>query len=114
MTSLELVDFINSSRAPGEALLRHDSFMAKVPVVLGDDAPKFIGTQTYGNNNTRAIYVFPKREACLMAMSYSYELQALVFDRMTALEEQQKAASLPPPPCPARRLPSCWTLATTT
>lgn len=88
MTSLELVDFINASRAAGESTLRHDHFMAKVPLVLGGDAPKFSGTQTYGNNNTRAIYVFPKREACLMAMSYSYDLQAKVFDRMTELEQQ--------------------------
>ena len=56
--------------------LRHDHFMAKVPKVLGIDAPKFLGTQTYGNNNTREVYNFPKREACLMAMSYSYDLQA--------------------------------------
>lgn len=61
--------------------------MAKVPKVLGDNAPKFSGTQKYGNNNTRDIYIFPKREACLMAMSYSYELQAMVFDKMTELEQ---------------------------
>lgn len=83
MSSLELVDFINDQRGEGEAVLRHDSFMDKVPKVLGDSAPKFLGTQIYGNNNTRSIYIFPKREACLMAMSYSYELQAKVFDRMT-------------------------------
>jgi hypothetical protein len=34
----------------------------------GDDAPKFSGTQKYGNNNTRDIYTFQKREACLMAI----------------------------------------------
>ena len=90
MTSLELVEFINSSRAEGESELRHDNFMAKVPKVLGEfHAPKFSGTQAYGNSNTRAIYNFPKREACLMAMSYSYELQAKVFDRMTELESKQ-------------------------
>lgn len=93
MTSLELVDFINEQRAPGEPELRHDHFMAKVPKVLGESyAPKFLGTQGYGNNNTRAIYNLPKREACLMAMSYSYELQAKVFDRMTALESSQALA----------------------
>ena len=93
MTSLELVDFINEHRAMDEAVLRHDSFMDKVPKVLGDNAPKFLGTQIYGNNNTRAIYTFPKREACLMAMSYSYELQAKVFDRMTALETKHTMAT---------------------
>jgi hypothetical protein len=90
MTSLELVDFINSQRAEGESELRHDHFMAKVPKVLGDAAPKFSGTAFYINGTgakvDRTIYTFPKREACLMAMSYSYDLQAKVFDRMTALE----------------------------
>ena len=89
MSSIEIVDFINTFRkADSETLLRHDNFMAKVPKVLGEMcAPKFLGTQNYGNNNTRYIYNLPKREACLMAMSYSYEIQAAVFDRMTALEE---------------------------
>ncbi len=79
MTSVELVAYINEERAPSEAVLRHDSFMAKVPKVLGEAAPKFFGTDTYVNGTgakvQRGIYLFPKREACLMAMSYSYELQ---------------------------------------
>lgn len=94
ITSLELVEFINAQREEGEAELRHDNFMAKVPRVLGENnAPNFLGTQAYGNNNTRNIYILPKREACLMAMSYSYDLQAKVFDRMTELEA--KAAPVP-------------------
>ena len=92
MSSLEMVEFINSQRGKGDAELRHDHFMEKVPKVIGTDAPKFLGTQTYGNNNTRNVYNFPKREACLMAMSYSYDLQAKVYDRMTALEAQQVSA----------------------
>ena len=98
MSSLKIVDFINNHRKEIATTekpykeLRHDDFMRKVPSVLGElHAPKFIGTQTYGNNNTRHIYQFPKREACLMAMSYSYELQAQIFDRMTAMEEALKA-----------------------
>lgn len=96
MTSLELVDFINSERGEGEAELRHDHFMAKVPKVLGENlAPQFLGTSHYvngaGNNVPRNVYTFPKREACLMAMSYSYDLQAKVFDRMTMLEAQAEA-----------------------
>lgn len=86
MTSIELVDFINSQRKDGDAELRHDHFFVKVSKVLGGDAPKFLGTQNYGNGNTRSIYTLPKRESCLMAMSYSYEIQAKVFDRMTELE----------------------------
>ncbi|MCA0325508.1 MAG: phage antirepressor KilAC domain-containing protein [Proteobacteria bacterium] len=70
--------------------------MAKVPKVLGEEhALKFkdMLSVTVGNGATRQspIYRFPKREACLMAMSYSYELQAKVFDRMTMLEAQAEA-----------------------
>lgn len=101
MTSLELVDFINDHRKEGEAELRHDHFMAKVPKVLGaDHAPKFrdmVDIQI-GSGATRKspIYRFPKREACLMAMSYSYDLQAMVFDRMTALEEAAAKPAIDP------------------
>lgn len=101
MTSLELVDFINDHRKEGEAELRHDHFMAKVPKVLGaDHAPKFrdmVDIQI-GSGATRKspIYRFPKREACLMAMSYSYDLQAKVFDRMTALEEAAAKPAIDP------------------
>jgi len=96
MTSLEMVEFINSQRKEGEAELRHDHFMAKVPKVLGESlVPKFLGTSFYvngaGNKVPRDIYTFPKREACLMAMSYSYDLQAKVFDRMTVLEAEKAA-----------------------
>lgn len=91
MTSLEIVDFINTHRQENgnTTVLRHSDFMAKVPQVLGEmNAPKYFGTQIYNNNNERTICNFPKREACLMAMSYSYELQAQIFDRMTTLEQQ--------------------------
>ena len=93
MSSLDLVDFINESRKfdVKPVLLRHDHFMAKVIQVLGiKDAPKFRGTYQDSLNRTKPCYYFPKREACLMAMSYSYELQAQVFDRMTAMEEALK------------------------
>ena len=90
MSSLELVAFINDSRRAGEAELRHDSFMAKVPKVLGESAQNFLDTYIHSQNSQKYLrYLFPKREACLMAMSYSYELQAKVFDRMTALEALQ-------------------------
>lgn len=98
MSSLELVKFINSQRGPDEAELRHNNFMAKVPKVLGADVAKFLATQKYGNSNSRDIYNFPKREACLMAMSYSYELQAIVFDRMTAQEGQAQMKRRPSGP----------------
>ena len=106
MTSPEIVDFINAHRQAVATIekpyveLHHRSFMSKVPQVLGvKDAAKFIASSFYQGNGSakleRQIYVFPKREACLMAMSYSYELQAQVFDRMTAMENHIAAQNLP-------------------
>ena len=109
MTSLELVDFINSERkkdaeragvafpSKGFAKLEHADFMKKVPEVLGANAGNFSGIYRDTRNREQDCYDFPKREACLMAMSYSYDLQAKVFDKMTALEAQQSApvAALP-------------------
>lgn len=100
MTSLELVDLINDHRkaqaeaagqpfpSKGFAKLEHADFLKKVPDVLGLGAGKFSGTYLDVQNKERPCYRFPKREACLLAMSYSYELQAAVFDRMTALEQR--------------------------
>lgn len=80
MTSIEMVTYLNDERKNSPtayAEVNHSDFMRRVPKVLGEDhVPKFLGSQSYGNNNTRDIYNFPKREACLMAMSYSHELQA--------------------------------------
>ena len=94
MVSLELVDYINDSRKFDEkpVQLRHADFMAKVPKVLGiETSEKFRSSYLAGNGEQRPCYRFPKREACLMAMSYSYELQAQIFDRMTAMEDALKA-----------------------
>ena len=99
MSSLELVEFINSERLMAEGdnavTLRHDHFMAKVPDVLGaDHALNFqsMVTVAIGSGATRQspCYNFPKREACLMAMSYSYDIQAKIFDRWQELEEYNK------------------------
>ena len=93
MSSVELVDFINANRAPEEATLRHDHFMVKVTKVLGErDAPNFRGIYTDSLGRGKPCYRFPKREACLMAMSYSYDIQAKVYDRMTDLERGRPAA----------------------
>ena len=93
MSSLDMVEFINKSREEGEAALAHADFLKKVPHVLGEEPRKnFLGQYKAGNGQMQPCYNFPKREACLMAMSYSYELQAKVFDRMTALETKPMSA----------------------
>ena len=99
MSSLELVDFINSKREKGQPTLTHKNLIAKVPRVLGaDQSAKFSADYLDARSRIQKCFVFPKREACLIAMSYSYELQALVFDRMTALEDRERARALPSNP----------------
>lgn len=88
MSSLELVQFINNQRGVGSPELMHSDFLKKVIIVLGGEG-NFSSTYIDSQNKVRPCYRFPKREACLMAMSYSYDLQAKVFDRMTALEAAQ-------------------------
>lgn len=90
MTSLEIVEFINSRRPEGSAELRHDSFMAKVPKVLGEGGVQnFLETHVHPQNGqTYPIYRFPKRESMLMAMSYDYAAQAAIYDRWQELEIQ--------------------------
>ncbi len=80
MTSLEIVEFINSRRPEGSAELRHDSFMTKVPKVLGEGGVQnFLETHVHPQNGqTYPIYRFPKRESMLMAMSYDYAAQAAI------------------------------------
>lgn len=102
MSSLEMVDYINVERqmkAEEEGMsfpckkyrkLRHADFTKKVPKVLGEGYAKnfvhpFVNEQ---NGEEYPGYQFPKREACLMAMSYSYELQAKVYDYMEELDRQ--------------------------
>lgn len=90
MSSLEMVELINSMRKEGEAELLHKNFLAKVPVVLGEDtSAKFSADLPDAYGRPRKGYKFPKREACLMAMSYSYELQAVVYDWWQELESDR-------------------------
>ncbi|AVB21094.1 hypothetical protein BKM20_25145 [Pseudomonas avellanae] len=72
--------------------------MVKVVSVLGETgASNFCGTYQSQQNKEMPMYVFPKREATLMAMSYSPAISAAVYDRMTELEQQvaSQAPKLP-------------------
>lgn len=99
MSSLEMVDYINADRkSKAEAAglnfpckrftkIQHKHILAKTPKVLGEEhSAKFSAEYKDSTGRDLPCYQYPKREACLMAMSYSYELQAQVFDHMTALE----------------------------
>jgi len=90
MSSLELVEFINADRKErgDNTELAHSDFLKKVAAVI-KDARSFSSIYFDSMNREKPCYKFPKREACLLAMSYSYELQAKVFDRMTEMEAKQ-------------------------
>lgn len=86
MSSVELVDVINLMREPGSAELRHDHFMAKIDKHPGIDGPKFRGIYRDSLNREKPCYYLPKREAELMVMSESLEVQTKVLDRLIELE----------------------------
>ena len=90
ISSIELVEIINSMRPAGAKELRHDNFMVKIENHPGITSPKFLGhVEVPGPNGAvrkSKCYNLPKREAELMVMSESLEVQTKVYDRMTALE----------------------------
>ena len=101
MSSLEMVDYINADRkakAEAEGLtfpckrytkIQHKHILAKSPKVLGEEhSAKFLAQYVDSTGRELPCYQYPKREACLMAMSYSYELQAKVYDYMEELDRQ--------------------------
>lgn len=102
MDSLDMVNYINAERrekAEAEGMpfpckkyrkLRHADFTKKVPKVLSEGYAKNFVHPIVNEQNGEEYpgYRFPKREACLMAMSYSYELQAKVYDYMEELDRQ--------------------------
>lgn len=101
MSSLEMVDYINADRkakAETEGLtfpckryskIQHKHILAKSPRVLGKEhSAKFLAQYIDSTGRELPCYQYPKREACLMAMSYSYELQAKVYDYMEELDRQ--------------------------
>lgn len=102
MSSLQMVEYINADRkAKAEAegltfpckeyrVLQHKHILAKAPKVLGEEhSAKFLAQYKDSTGRELPCYQFPKREACLMAMSYSYELQAAVYDYMEELDRQK-------------------------
>ena len=108
MSSLQMVEYINADRkAKAEAegltfpckeyrVLQHKDFLKKTPKVLGEEhSAKFFAQYKDSTGRYLPCYQFPKREACLMAMSYSYELQAAVYDYMEELDRQKGGYLVP-------------------
>jgi phage antirepressor YoqD-like protein len=78
----------------------HSDFMKKARKVLGNGVGNFSETieiKGLGGVVTgkREILLLPEREACLMAMSYSYELQAWVYDEWQKEKNKRVKPALP-------------------
>lgn len=86
ISSVELVEIINSMRPEGSAELRHDHFMVKIEKHPGIQSPDFLGDYKDSRGRFQKCYHLPKREAELMVMSESLEVQAKVYDRLAAFE----------------------------
>lgn len=96
MSSVELVEVINELREEGKAELRHDNFMVKIENHPGIQSPKFLGDYKDSKGRTYKCYHLPKREAELMVMSESLEVQTRVYDRMNELEQKLIAPTTEP------------------
>lgn len=81
MSSLDLAKL-----CVGESKDAHSNFMKKAEKVLGGGVVNFYDTYKSVQGKDLPCLMLPEREACLMAMSYSYELQAYVFDAWQSLK----------------------------
>jgi phage antirepressor YoqD-like protein len=95
MSSIEIVALINNLRDEDKAELHHRTFMTKVSKVLGEDAQNFLHIYKDSMNRDQRCFNLPKREASLMVMSESYEVQAKVYDRMVELEKAIQTPAAP-------------------
>ena len=84
MSSLDLAKL-----CVGDKKDSHSDFMKKAKKVLGEGLGKFSDTYLNSQNKELRCLMLPEREACLMAMSYSYELQAKVYDEWKRLSEKE-------------------------
>lgn len=83
MCSVEIMDVINALRGPCKAEMMHNDFMKKVRLHPGIEEGKFSSYYSGGNGKQEPCYYLPKREAELMVMSESLEVQTKVYDRLT-------------------------------
>ena len=93
-----IVDYINSGRrehaesagkpfpSKGHARLRHASFIKKLEAHPGIHSTEFSGEYTDSSGRKVKCYNLPEREARLMVMSESLEVQTKVLDRLMELE----------------------------
>jgi phage regulator Rha-like protein len=86
MSSLEIAELTGK---------RHDNVLKDIRNMLdqlGIDAPKFLGAQGYGNNNTREIFNLPKDLTLTLVTGYSIPLRHKINQRWMELESKTQMA----------------------
>lgn len=98
MSSLELVDYINAGRkahadaagasfpSKGHSELLHRHFLKKIEAHPGFHSDEFSSQYTDSTGRSLKCYQLPEREARLMVMAESLEVQTKVLDRVIELE----------------------------
>lgn len=90
MSSLEIVKVINAIRkSDGDNTeLQHKHVLDKIKLILPNSA-EFLAQYKDSTGRALPCYNLPKRESILLTMSYSYKVQAAVYDAWEKLENQQ-------------------------
>lgn len=86
MSSVEIVEVINQLRPAGRAEMMHNDFLKKVREHPGIDEGNFSSIYFDQLGRSKPCYYLPKREAELMVMSESLEVQTKVYDRLAEFE----------------------------
>lgn len=106
MTSLELVEYINIGRkekaesagrpfpSKGHAAIKHNDLLKKIEAHPGIHSGKFFAEYTDSTGRTLKCYNLPEREARLMVMAESLEVQTKVLDKLIELEKTVATAQL--------------------
>lgn len=92
MSSVDIVKLINSERKieGNDKVLLHKQFLEKCSKVIGLElSQKFGSVYKDGSGKENRCLALPERESILMVMSYSYALQAKVYDAYKELESKQ-------------------------
>ena len=94
MTSLEVVEVINSYRAEDAAQLRHDDFLRKVRKISDEISLRNISESTYKNsrNQKQPCLLLDKKACLLMVASETPKVLQAIIDRWQELENQSKPA----------------------
>ena len=95
MTSLEIVEVVNSLRDEGSAQLRHDDFLRKVRKIADEISLRNVSESSYRNsqNKKQPCLLLDKKACLLMVASETPKVLQAIIDRWLELESAEAARS---------------------